>query len=119
MGSEMCIRDSSKLQTKGPGRVKSGAAIIDAPLNNGGWLVEQLQGQFVLAGFGEMEPPQIDGIKTVNISSDNSIACDRYGADVTYLIRPDGHIAASFEAARQEPILAAWHVALGKGAHHV
>lgn len=114
-----CSLADSPLQTKGPGPVKSGSAVVDAPLAGGGWLIEELQGRFALVGFGAGVLPQIEGLQTLVLSADERVATQRYGAGMVYLIRPDGHVAASFETPDQGAILAAFQTARLQGASHV
>ncbi len=96
-----CSLTGCELQTDGPGKVRSGSAILDAPLSDGTWLIERLQGQFTLVGFGKCELPEVAGLRRVSIGADHksydtfeplcSDAFDRYGNEMIYLIRPDGH----------------------------
>jgi 3-(3-hydroxy-phenyl)propionate hydroxylase len=124
--STPCSLAESSLQTAGPGKLPAGTAIIDAPLKGGRWLIELLQGQFTLLGFGDVALPEIAGISRIGINSNNQdYPCfdakgdyfvSRYGSDASYLIRPDGHVAASFETPMQEVVLHAYHTATRKGA---
>ena len=101
-----CSLANKTLQTKGEGILQSGNTLIDAPLENNQWLVEKAQGGFILLGFGDVFLPNISGIKRLGIgyvSDDykcyqpsNNLAFERYGNKMIYLIRPDGHICASF-----------------------
>ncbi len=94
-------------QTSGPGRHSSGSAIIDAPLASGEWLVEKLQGDFFLVGFGDVAVPDISQLKRIGIGhsckdypcfgTSDDTAIERYGDKMLYLLRPDGHVAASFD----------------------
>lgn len=101
-----CSLEGMSLQTDGIGQIKSGNAIVDAPLAGGVWLVEKLQGEFTLVGFGDVEVPSVADTKRIGIGqahtdyecyepADES-AFVRYGKQVLYLIRPDGHVACSF-----------------------
>ena len=98
--------------------MKSGSAIMDAPLSDGSWLIEKLQGRFLLVGFGDNDVPRLEGLETLEVSTQERIALSRYGDGNIYLSRPDGHVAASFETAKPEPVLAALRAAQG-GERHV
>ena len=101
-----CSLENKTLQTEGEGILQSGNALMDAPLENNQWLVEKAQGKFMLLGFGDVSLPDISGIKRLGIghvSNDykcyqpsSNLAFERYGNKMIYLIRPDGHICASF-----------------------
>jgi 3-(3-hydroxy-phenyl)propionate hydroxylase len=61
----------------------------------GGYLVEQLQGQFSAAYFGKRGPQVAD--QTIFISDENQPLWQRYGVPpegATYVFRPDGHVLA-------------------------
>ncbi|MGI9353516.1 MAG: FAD-dependent oxidoreductase [Rhizobiaceae bacterium] len=102
-----CSLEKFDLQTPGPGKLTSGNAVIDVPLKDGRWLIEILQGEFMLVGFGHIEVPEIEGLKRIGVGQKNddylcveplgSTVFDRYGEESLYLMRPDGHVAASFD----------------------
>lgn len=126
-----CSLKDGQLQSPGPGRIASGSAIPDAPLEDGAWLIESLQGHFCLVGFGPIDIPDIGpdidlprlGIREEQpandttypmLRPDGTAAMDRYGEAVIYLIRPDGHIAASFDRPDRDQIIASYLKASGQ-----
>jgi len=121
-----CSLEDSPLQTRGPAPPQVGHAIPDAPLADGSWLIERLQGQFTLVGFGDVTLPDIAGLVRIGIGTETQdypcyrptgrYAYARYGRNTCYLIRPDGHIAASFT----EPDVQAIQSAFARAhAHHL
>ncbi|EIE51302.1 FAD-dependent oxidoreductase [Salipiger aestuarii] len=96
-----CALDGLSLQTPGPG---VGLAMVDAPLGDG-WLLPLVQGRFALVGFGDIALPDI-GLPRVGIGGPargyechddpQGYALQRYGTGVAHLVRPDGHVAATF-----------------------
>lgn len=91
--------------------VSVGDALMDAPIkdaNNETWLVSQVQGAYMLMGFGNVELPHVEGVTRIGINQGKvnyknyqdleGFAMRRYGEGNAYLIRPDGHIAAIFNA---------------------
>ena len=122
-----CSYAGMSLQTPGSGRIPPGAAIVDAPVTdaagNAHWLVDLLQGGFTLVGFGEVALPDIAGLTRLGVGQDgvypcyadaSGLACDRYGHGTAYLVRPDGHICAVFDAPTDAAVSAALARALGK-----
>ncbi|MBV2359740.1 FAD-dependent oxidoreductase [Thalassococcus sp. CAU 1522] len=110
------------LQTPGSGPLAPGHAMVDAPLTDG-WLIEKVQGRFVLVGFGEVALPDVPGLDRLGVgavagypcvSPEGSLAFDRYGAGYAYLFRPDGHIAAVFDKPTRDTVEQALNRALGK-----
>ncbi len=118
-----CSLEGGALQTTGDCVVGSGHALVDAPLQNREWLLERLQGDFLLAGFGDVKVPEVSGLSRLGIghSSDeypcvepaNEYAVSRYGDGSIYLFRPDGHVAASFASSDVNLISAAFDKARG------
>lgn len=117
--STPCSLEGMTLQSaQSAGKVGTGNAVIDAPIDENSYLIEVLQGQFTLVGFGDIEIPQIDGVKRIGIGNKSSnykyymplenAAFARYGTEVIYLIRPDGHISASFNRPDVEAITIAY-----------
>ena len=112
-----CSLEGFELQTPGPGRLGSENAITDGPLKGGQWLIENLQGEFMLVGFGDIKIPEIEGLKRIGIGQKDdsypslepsgNIPFERYGEKMLYLVRPDGHVAASFDNPDPVEIIAA------------
>lgn len=94
------------------GGVAPGEACPDAPvatLHGKGWLLHHLGDRFVVMRVGDSPPPELPGSVGLHIrtrgSPEEAAPVDvsgyvsaRYGEGVTYLIRPDQHVAARFEA---------------------
>lgn len=109
-----CSIAGMTLQTEGEGCLTSGKAMLDAPLENNKWLLEVIQGNFTLVGFGDIEIPDISGVKRLGIGQSsneyqcyqpaNDLAFDRYGKNMIYLMRPDGHVASSFAQPNKDSI---------------
>ncbi len=122
-----CSLGGKQLQT--PGNLASlvGSALIDAPVtakNNGQatrkWLVEIAQGDFILLGIGNVSLPTLAGARSLSIGGTNAdfedtdgFVAARYGNNSIHLIRPDGHIAASFANADESEINRALNRAKG------
>ena len=90
--------------------VSVGDAILDAPVMDGNfetWLISLLQGKFVLLGLGDVELPEVEGVFRMGLNQKNvdydsykdekGFALERYGNDIAYLMRPDGHVMAKFK----------------------
>jgi 3-(3-hydroxy-phenyl)propionate hydroxylase len=105
-----CVLDSP-LSTPGAAPVSPGTAIPDAP-HGAGWLIERLQGQFTLASFGRAVATRHPTVPSVHIT--DAVAVERYGDGLTYLIRPDGHVAAVFTRPHQAEVSAAVARAIGE-----
>jgi 3-(3-hydroxy-phenyl)propionate hydroxylase len=100
--------------TSGP---PPGAPALDAPLEGtDAWLLSQCGGSFALLRFeGAGATPLQDRIREIRLPPDGAAAL-RYGAQPgsTYLLRPDQHVAARWQARpRPEQIAAAYKRALG------
>ncbi len=105
-----CSLAGFDLQTPGiSAHIPIGSSAIDAPLTKDGaksWMIEHVQDQFTLVGFGDIALPRINGIQRIGIdqatvdypcySARQSMATQRYGTKIAYLFRPDGHICATF-----------------------
>jgi 3-(3-hydroxy-phenyl)propionate hydroxylase len=129
-----CSLAGLSLQTPDDGTVEGpmvpGAACIDAPIRTTdgapGWLLNFLGGEFSLLSFGtpvRSDLPQImvptdanqfPGVYvtprgTSTILDDTGLVRQRYGGrdGVTYLIRPDQHVAARFFKPTRDKIAAA------------
>ncbi len=120
-----CVLFDSPLNSKANGPVPAGLNVMDAPLKGNGWLIHHIQGQATLMGIGNITIPDIDGVARIGINhthndypcyqSDGGILEARYGTDILYLIRPDGHIAASFSKGNTKEIHAAYRRMMGDG----
>jgi 3-(3-hydroxy-phenyl)propionate hydroxylase len=123
--SRPCSLAGMSLQTHGDAAIKPGDVMIDAPIkgpDGDTWLITQAQGEFTLLAFGDVDLPDIDGIKRIGINADKEYPCfedpqghatRRYGNDVIYLLRPDGHICAVFDIPDSAAITAAYAKAKG------
>lgn len=119
-----CSLEGFALQTPGLAPIAPGRAVVDAPLEEG-WLIEQVQGRFVLVGFGMEDLPQVDGVDRLGVghgagypvvTPKGSAVFDRYGSGLAYLFRPDGHVAAVFDKPTVAQVVAARDRALGANA---
>ena len=112
----------------GDAPVQPGMAAVDAPLKAGArsdWLLNQLGGEFVLASFGDGPELNVDGVKQLQVSTmcsrngDNlsdvtGLAAKRYGHGLSYLFRPDQHVAAVFEKPTASAVAAACDKAMAR-----
>lgn len=120
--STPCSLEDFALQNQAAGKRPSGSVIVDAPLLDGGWLIEKIQGRFTLVGFGQIDIPDLDGVHRIGVDqsskdypcfeSTGNFAIERYGEGVIYLVRPDGHVVASFETPSESEIVKAMDYAL-------
>jgi len=101
--SQPCALSGLRLQTGDHPLV--GRALIDAPLD-GGWLIEAVQGRFVLLALGAFAVET--DLEVLRIPAPGPEMTARYGTDCAYLIRPDGHIAAAFDTPDEGAIHAAF-----------
>ncbi|WP_050928734.1 FAD-dependent oxidoreductase [Aestuariivita boseongensis] len=111
-----CSLEGFDLQTPGTAQIAPGRPAVDAPLSGPDgdtWLIEEVQGQFTLVGFGDVTLPQIAGLKRIGINQRADYPCftakanhamRRYGADIAYLFRPDGHVCAVFKKPSQAEV---------------
>ena len=121
-----CSLAGSALQTPSPDAVLApGAACLDAPLQKdgaGAWLLEQLNEGFTLLSFGDRPRVEANDLRHVHVARPGEGALQdvighafrRYGEDLTYLIRPDQHVAACFRMPDAAAIRAAHQRALGR-----
>ncbi|MGE0279208.1 MAG: FAD-dependent oxidoreductase [Rhizobiaceae bacterium] len=111
-----------------PPRTRPGAPAVDAPLPDGGWLLDRLGNGFQLLTIDADAPGQLDfdGILVTRLA----LASDALDAGATsdalrqrwlgeaacavYLIRPDQHVAARWTAYDEAAVRAALHTAIGK-----
>lgn len=103
-----CSLEGLALQTPGSAQVPPGSAMPDAPLHGpdgDSWLLEEVQGDFTLVGFGDVILPDVQELRRIGINhradypcfiATNRHALRRYGDGRTYLFRPDGHVCAAF-----------------------
>ena len=73
------------------GPLAAGDPCPDAPMPDGGWLLQALGARFVLLAVGMAAPPGCD-LPVVEVPASGRIA-ERYGAGL-FLVRPDQHVAA-------------------------
>ena len=126
--SQPCSLEGMALQTPGIAPLEPGFAMLDAPLRSaaGGetWLLSEVQGQFTLVGFGEVQMPVVDGLRRIGINQLETAdfphfttvdghGTRRYGSERAYLFRPDGHVCATFVAPTVHDVQAAMARALG------
>ncbi len=108
----------------GPARTRPGAPCVDAPLGTG-FLLERLQGGFVLLAIGVSSPAMadVDGVPvrtvTLDLAKDDPTGAisERYLGDAAgaiYLIRPDQHVVARWAVATAADVTAAMRNALAK-----
>ncbi len=121
-----CSLEGFDLQTPGTAPIVPGRAAVDAPLSGPDgdtWLIEQVQGQFTLAGFGDVALPQVPGLKRIGINQRADYPCfaaksnhalRRYGSEMAYLFRPDGHVCAVFHAPTAQEVQTAMTRALAQ-----
>ena len=94
--------------------LRPGAPCLDAPVTHSNgtsdWLLNQLGGRFTLMHIGQpSQRSDIDSLSelTIGISAaeqgdlvdEAGLVTERYGRGLTYLIRPDQHVAARFQGA--------------------
>jgi 3-(3-hydroxy-phenyl)propionate hydroxylase len=113
------------LQTPSPEAVlEPGSACKDAPLRGDGadvWLLNQLGANFTLLSFGEHPRIEVNEIAHIHVARPgegelqdvSGLAFERYGEGLTYLVRPDRHVAAAFRMPDAASIRAAHQRALG------
>lgn len=106
--SRPCELCAFSLQTQsGAGKVRPGAAMIDAPVGERDWLLDHVGGDFTVLAIGTELPLLPAGVRGLRVSSDRSnasgddclfdtdgLVAERYGTGAIYLVRPDQHIAA-------------------------
>ena len=124
--SKPCSLEGMSLQSAAGGDtgIAPGEAMPDAPVENGksGWLLDHFGSGFsVMAVETELPEGLPDDLQRIFVTSDRSrrandattlvdsegTVAQRYGAGITYLIRPDQHIAARFRDATADMVAAA------------
>lgn len=121
-----CSLAGLPLQTRSPDAVlEPGAACMDAPLEQDGrkvWLLNQLNDGFTLLSFGDRPRIEVNDLRHIHVARPgegplqdaSGHAFRRYGENLTYLIRPDQHVAACFGMPDADRIRMAHHRALGR-----
>jgi 3-(3-hydroxy-phenyl)propionate hydroxylase len=124
--STPCSLAGLPLQTPAPeATLAPGSPCPDAPLKRNGedvWLLNQLGGDFTLVSFGDRPRLEANDIAHIHVAragegelEDNAgHALQRYGEGLTYLIRPDQHVAAAFRVPDAAAVNAARDRALGR-----
>jgi 3-(3-hydroxy-phenyl)propionate hydroxylase len=109
-GSPLDTPDGDMDWVRGPA---PGQAMVDAPLEEEGWLVDRMGLGFTLLQFGgpARAPP---GVTVVTIEEEG-LARQRYDArpGSAYLIRPDRYVAARWRTADETAVTAALRRASG------
>lgn len=98
----------------GPNGTRPGAACTDAPLGDG-YLLDHLQGEFVVLVLGQA-PPSLPDMRALCVTEPSKELKERYlgpAERAVYLIRPDQHIVARWSAIDCVAINAAYRSALG------
>jgi 3-(3-hydroxy-phenyl)propionate hydroxylase len=91
-----------------------GSPCLDAPIGNGGYLLDHLGQEFNLFSIGNKPRSVPPGLKPFNGFDDPSgFVKARYGEGWTYLIRPDQHVAAAWKNPSLEDITNALSRAMG------
>lgn len=113
--SQPCSLTDRPLQTTGAAPVAPGSAMPDAPVTGKDgcrWLIEALQGRFILLGIGDAALPEVPGLETVivgprgsgaEVEDTEGLVEQRYGRGA-YLFRPDGHVCAFFGTPQVEEV---------------
>jgi 3-(3-hydroxy-phenyl)propionate hydroxylase len=116
------LQTPSKLATG----IAPGLPCTDAPIlfeGKNSWLLNQLGHEFCILTCGFNPEKKLAGIKHIAVDNISGALRDiegfvalRYGSGMTYLIRPDQHVAAQFSHYDEEAINKALQRALGKAA---
>ncbi|MCE8007593.1 FAD-dependent oxidoreductase [Aestuariivita sp.] len=122
-----CSLEGFDLQTPGTAaQIAPGRAAVDAPLSGprgDTWLIAEVQGAFTLVGFGDVMLPEVRGVNRIGINQRADYPCftathnhamRRYGAEMAYLFRPDGHVCAVFKSPTIADVEAAMSRAMGQ-----
>lgn len=121
-----CVYDGLSLNgpdvlTGGPERTRVGAPMVDAPAD-GAWLLDKLGGTFQLLTIDADAPDSLDldGISVGRIAVSakaNPEVAQRYLGDArsaVYLVRPDQHVAARWDAYSEAAVRGALNIATGR-----
>lgn len=117
-----CSLEGFPLQTPGQGAMPPGSPIKDAPLGDS-WLLREVQGEFTLLGIGNVTLPDVPSVRRIGVDQTADYPCfadsaglvgKRYGRDVAYLFRPDGHVAAVFDTPTDATVRDARARAMGR-----
>ncbi len=108
-----------------PRRTRPGAPAVDAPLSDGGWLLDRLGNRFQLLVLGAQAPApfSVDGVAVEPLALDLSgegaaLLRERYlgtAAQAFILLRPDQHVAARWTAFDRAGVEGALRKAVGRG----
>lgn len=121
-----CSLEGFSLQSEGSAQLPPGSPMVDAPLagpNGLTWLIDVVQGEFTLVGFGDVQLPDVLGIRRIGVnqradypcfSAERGHATRRYGSDIAYLFRPDGHVCAVFRKPDAAGVQDAIDTAMGR-----
>lgn len=124
--SRPCVLDRSPLQTQAQAPHPVGAALTDAPLlgpDGKTWLLGELPLGFSLLHVSNYPIGDSGGLPCIGVGHRAEYPCfedseglmsKRYGSGMTYLVRPDGHVAAAFEDATDKEIARALARAKGE-----
>ncbi len=123
--SQPCSLEGLRLQTPAQpdGGLAPGVACPDAPVSAPGgcsedYLLRHLGGRFCLLAIDDPIPEPPQGLDVVMVGDKcrlrdtSGLVAARYGSSVSYLIRPDQHIAARFQQPQSGEITQALHRAL-------
>lgn len=118
-----CSLAGLRLQTPalpGPG-LAPGAPCPDAALGTGDFLLRHLGGAFKLLNLGDELPPLPHTLPVLSpglnrLADTQGLMAERYGSGLSYLVRPDQHIAARFARPRPGEIERALQRAMGVAA---
>lgn len=121
-----CVYDGLSLNgpdslANGPARTRVGAPMVDAPVE-GAWLLEKLGGKFQLMTIDADAPEALDveGIEVTRLAlsaKGNPELVERYlgeARSAVYLMRPDQHIAARWDAFDADAVRRAVNIATGR-----
>lgn len=124
--SVACSLAGLSLQTPddAAGGVRPGEACPDAPVadaeGHAGFLLDHLGGDFRLLAVGDVAVPEgldlaVVRVAGAGLADRDGLVAARYGEGVLYLVRPDQHVAARFQAPTRAAILVAFARATGGG----